>query len=703
MSRVTVGFLWHMHQPFYKDPLSNTYTMPWVRLHAIRGYYDMIKILGEYPSVRCTFNLVPCFLSQIIDYTRHGFRDTDFYLSLKTPGELSLDEKRLIVERFFRCNQDTMIKPLPRYLALLEKRGGPESAIDLKHFSDQDIVDLQVLFNLAWTGFTARKDEGIAELLKKGSSYSEADKLYLLNFHLDIMGKIIDLYKEALGAGQIEITTSPFYHPIGPLLMNVGYALRSMDTPLPKEPFSHPEDLRMQIERAVDFHARLFDTPPKGMWPAEGSVCPEMIELFSNNGIQWAATDEDILFGSIQQPRTGGLLHRPYSVTHGEHGLSMFFRDRPLSDRISFVYAKNKPLDAVDDFMHHLENIRRGAKGYDFEPFVSIILDGENPWEYYPDSGEGFLRGLYRSLSDHKEITTERFGAFLDEHPPNKNIAKLYTGSWINHDFAIWIGHEEDRKAWEYLAKTRKYVESKAENADELAWEEIYIAEGSDWCWWYGEEFSTENDADFDQLYRLHLQNCYKLHNDIYPPYLSQSIISPHDITPRKYPEGFIYPLVDGKISNFYEWRRAGWYVATSTTASMYRYDRAIQQIFYGFDPDNFYLRIDFATEMPDAQLRINVLSPQIRFFSISKHPEGLKLGAFDDVQAKGAPIGRIALDSVLEMTMPLAVFGSSPGEQIRFFIALMQGDMEIERHPATGVLTCDHPGPDFEREMWHV
>jgi alpha-amylase/alpha-mannosidase (GH57 family) len=252
-----------------------------------------------------------------------------------------------------------------------------------------------------------------------------------------------------------------------------------------------------------------------------------MVELLASNGIQWTATDEDILFSSLRQTRTGSLLYRPYRVVHGNAGVAMFFRDRQFSDQISFNYARNLPAQAVDDLMHHLQTICRAAKGYDSVPFVPIILDGENPWEYYPDGGEGFLRGVYERLSGSGDIGTSRFHEFLQEHPPRQTIRNLYTGSWINRNFRIWIGHEEDRRAWEYLARTRRYVEAKGQAAHPLAWEEILIAEGSDWFWWYGDEFTTENDEEFDRIFRGHLKNCYELHGDQPPEELSRSIITP--------------------------------------------------------------------------------------------------------------------------------------------------------------------------------
>lgn len=705
---VTVGFLWHMHQPYYKDPVAGTYLMPWVRLHAIRGYHDMIALLAEYPEIRCTFNLVPSLLAQLIDYTEAGARDGDFLLSLKSPSDLTWEEKKQIVSRFFMCNRQTMIAPFPRYLTLFKKRGRIKTADELdtaaREFSDQDLLDLQVLFNLTWTGFMARKDAGVADLIRKGRAYTESDKKYLLDNQIDIMGRIIPLYRKYLDEGRIEITTSPFYHPIGPLVMNVGYALRSLDTPLPDEPFSHPEDLKAQVEKAIAFHEKVFGERPSGMWPPEGSVCPEMMELLARNHIAWSASDEDILFGSIRQSRTGTGLYQPYRVSCGESDIAMFFRDKPLSDKVGFVYAKNTPSQSAADLMHNLENIFKAARGYDFDPFVSIILDGENPWEYYPDGGEGFLRGIYDRLSTTPGIRTSRFKEFLDLHPPRQTIANLYTGSWINHNFRIWIGHEEDRRAWECLARTRNYLESKAQNAHPLAWEEIFIAEGSDWYWWYGDEFNTESDEEFDRIFRLHLRNCYELHKDPPPAELFRSLITPHDITPLMMPVGFISPCIDGTVSHFYEWRKAGCYQPSGDSKSMYKQVQYVCAIYYGFDVEHLHVRMDFSTPVRDMVVFLHAVSPKTMNLRIPLDGKPMTLFSVEgDRMVPVRDIETVAYRTILEFSAPFEAFSAAPAQRMRFYLSLQKDDMEVERHPGTGVLSFPIPDKGYERVMWHV
>jgi hypothetical protein len=429
-----------------------------------------------------------------------------------------------------------------------------------------------------------------------------------------------------------------------------------------------------------------------------------MIELLSENGFAWTATDEDILFASIQQARTGDCLYQPYRVISGNTEIPMFFRDRALSDQISFVYAKNPPKQAVDDFMHHLGNICKAAKGYDFEPFVPIILDGENPWEYYPDGGERFLRGLYESLSESREIRTSRFTEFLTDNPPSRKITNLYTGSWINRNLRIWIGHEEDRKAWEHLARTRNYVDAKAGEADPLAWEEIYIAEGSDWFWWYGDEFNTVNDEEFDRIFRIHLRNCYEIHRDMPPAELFQSIITPHDITPLRMPEGFITPFVDGAVSHFFEWMKAGWYQPSAETKSMYHHVLFISSVYFGFDEDHLYLRVDFSAPVKGMVITLHIAHPEPLHLHIPLGSNRMTLYRYED----GRPLpvrdlSSVAYGSILELSIPFRDLSAMAGQRMRFYVSLLKDELEVERQPCSGLLSFTIPDKNYERVMWHV
>ena len=320
------------------------------------------------------------------------------------------------------------------------------------------------------------------------------------------MREIIPLHKKLLESGQVELTTTPFYHPILPLLLDKKLAREAMpDVKLPRFTGGYPEDAALHVRRALDFHTSLFGIRPRGMWPAEGSVCQPMIPLLAEHGIRWIGTDEEVLTHSTQgfisrdehgQVRNPEMLYRPYRVKEGERELSIVFRDHALSDMIGFHYQRSPGEDGAEDFIKQLHNIRQAIKPEE-TPLVSIILDGENCWEHYPHGGVPFLRGLYRRLTTTPGIRPVKLGDHLEKSPPRDTLPHLFAGSWIHHNFAIWIGHEEDNTAWDAIQRTREHVRGRTQQGRqpaeklERAWEEIYIAEGSDWFWWYGDDHSA--------------------------------------------------------------------------------------------------------------------------------------------------------------------------------------------------------------------
>ena len=494
MSILNIAFFWHMHQPYYRDPLSGEFSLPWVRLHALKGYYDVISLLEEYPAIHQTFNLVPSLLSQLSNYAREEGRDIFLEHTRKPAEELSPEEKKFILINFFMCNWETMVKPYPEYWTLLLKRGLklPEYRLDdlLHQFTTQDFRDLQVWFNLTWFGYRAReKKPSVRELLEKGRIFSEADKAALLTAQTEIIREVIPLYQSTRARGQVEITISPFYHPILPLLINSAHASRAMPQVSLPGSFIHPEDAEAQIRKAVDYYRDLFGTNPTGMWPSEGSVSPELIPIVQRAGIRWIASDEGILFKSLPGEASRASLYQPFRVRYGQAEIAMAFRDRNLSDLIGFTYSKNPPEASANDLLTHLRNIQKSLPG-DRDHLVLIALDGENPWEYYPDGGHGFLCRLYEKLSLDPTLKTVRMDEFLEGHASRETLNFLHTGSWIDQNFRIWIGSPEENQAWDCLQKTRAFLKNTSNKEpaaprekQQLAWEEIYVAEGSDWFW----------------------------------------------------------------------------------------------------------------------------------------------------------------------------------------------------------------------------
>ncbi len=752
-----------MHQPYYKDNLTNEVSLPWVRLHGIKDYLDMVKILEDFPNVHQTFNFVPSLLEQIEDYNK-GNEDKFLKISRKKSADLNDQEKVFILLNFFMANWDTMVKPYSRYYDLLEKRGkfiapGPMDKI-IKRFKEQDFLDLVVWFNLSWFDpIYKEKDEALKNIVKKGTYFSEEEKNVVLDKQLEILKQIIPYYKKAQENGQIEITTTPYYHPILPLLCNQEAAKEALpDLHLPKNKFKHPEDAQKQLELAVQNYQHNFGLKPRGLWPAEGSVSEEIVPLLIKNGINWIATDEGILFRSIHKERLENLLYKPYQLKREEGIANIIFRDRILSDLIGFVYSNWPAEAAVNDFIKRLYEIKQRLKTKEENFLVSIILDGENAWEYYSNDGRDFLLGLYQKLNEGKNFKLVTVSEFLKESPPKDNIEKLFAGSWINTNFAIWIGHEEKNTAWDYLSLARQdLAEFEQRNpqkreAIEKAWQEIYIAEGSDWNWWYGPDHSSGNDEEFDRLFRKHLANVYTLLGDKIPGYLEQPI-KVKDLIHQVEPTGLIKPIIDGKDTNYYEWLGAGYFDAAKTGGTMHQSQSLINRIWYGFDLKTIYLRVDFnPQDSPSYPLKEGANPQDSPSYPINPKgvapPIPLKEGAkegtnplfnnndnhkdllltFDfgglnlklevllfagELKAKllskesedkwqmVKEVNTLVFDKILEIALNLSDFKVKEKEIINFFVTLESQDFVLERCPLRGSIQIKIPTADYESYSW--
>jgi alpha-amylase/alpha-mannosidase (GH57 family) len=721
---LNVAFFWHMHQPYYRDPATGEYTLPWVRLHAVKGYYDMVSILEDYPDIRQNFNLVPSLLLQLKEYEGGKTRDLFREHSRKKAEDLTPDEKKFLLANFFMCNWETMVKPYPGYFALLAKRGFkvPEYRWEdiLSRYSPQDYRDLQVWFNLAWCGHRAREKKAVVgELLRKGRIFSEADKNALLDAHEEILREVIPFYRDFWQKGQAELTVSPFYHPILPLLIDTEHARRAMPNAQLPAPFSHPEDAASQIQRAVRFFEALFGERPAGMWPSEGSVSPELVPLAEKAGIRWMASDEGVLFRSLSGGFGRTHLYQPYRVCFEGAEVSMVFRDHNLSDLVGFTYARNPGEAGARDLLAHLENIGKSLPD-DGRRIVLIALDGENPWEAYPDGGREFLRRLYDRLSRHPSLRTVRVADFLNGSPPQETLPHLHTGSWIDQNFRIWIGSPEENHAWDCLRRTRDFLEGALSGdpslppaTKEAAWEEIFAAEGSDWFWWFGDDFTSDNDEEFDRLFRSHLGQVHRLLDAPVPDYLARPVAAPHEVRPSIEPIGFIAPTLDGRVTHFYEWREAGFFAARPAGGSMHQAEGFLQGIYYGFNLENLYFRIDPLLQSPNhlegVRFAIQILAPaefHLRF--PVRFPEGQKqlfeLAPGPSTAASpGKTLFTIRQDSIIELGVPFRELSCRPKEKIDFFLRVQKDDLEIERYPRSGYLAVVAPDRDYEEALWRV
>jgi len=507
-----------MHQPYYKNLLTDQTDFPWVRLHGTKDYLDMVKMLAGYPKIHQTFNLVPGLIEQIDDYIDGRVKDKFLEHSYKPAAGLSDQERSFILNNFFMINKEKVISWIPRYYELFLNKQANRS------FNTQDILDLQVWFNLAWIDPMFR--ENIPELHKitaKGRFFSEEDKRVVLKKQTEILEDIIPAYRDFMENGQVEVILSPFYHPILPLLQNTRIAREAnIKSTLPLAVFSYPQDARSQVELGIRLYKDKFGTAPAGMWPSEESVCEHIVPLFIESGIKWIVTDEGILFKSLRKKeRDTRLLYQPHLLKREEGELTVIFRDRNLSDLLGFVYPNWDAKDAVNDFMHHLDNIAQAFKNKDI--LIAIAMDGENAWEYYTNDGHDFLEMLYQRLSDSPDIRTVTVGEYLKEHPAKKEIHRLAAGSWIYGEFSKWINNPYKNRGWDYLAIARRQLQEMLDEGkpvSEMAWKQMRILEGSDWFWWLGEDYP----GYFDRLYRMHLRNFYALIDKEIPEYLNHPI-----------------------------------------------------------------------------------------------------------------------------------------------------------------------------------
>jgi alpha-amylase/alpha-mannosidase (GH57 family) len=706
---IRVALLWHMHQPSYKDPIDGSVALPWVRLHALKDYLGMVEMLRDFPKVRLTFNLVPSLVDQIEEYANGTAREPLLDLSLRPAATLSADERLLALQAFFVAHEQNLIGRFPRYAELLALRGPSKEEAALRsaaaRFSTQDVIDLQVLSKLAWFDRSWQEtDRVVRGLIVKARGFTEEDKQRLAERERVLVQAVIPAYRRAAAEGQAELCTSPYYHPILPLLCDSeAHHEASPGAPLPRR-FRHPEDAADQIERAIARHTAVFGAPPAGMWPSEGSVSEDVARLLAKAGIRWAASDEGVLERSTNRPihrdsrgtaHPLDLLYRPW-VRHTPDGdVHFLFRDRALSDLIGFSYSSLEPPAAAMDLLQRLLRIgeaweRRALPG---EPVVPIILDGENAWEYFRDGGRVFLSTLYRGLSEDPNLRavtmSEAVGSASAEPLP-----RVFAGSWIHANFDVWIGHADDRRAWDLLGEARDALgragPGTAGSDVARAWEIYRAACGSDWCWWYGEEHASENDVQFDRLYRRHLRAIHLLVDGSAPEALEEPLITTRPLEPRhSRPTGAITPVLDGRFTNPGEWVAAGVYRVPTLGATMQRGGGGVHAIRFGVGDEKLHILVEAVGALSDllAKMQVHVTfpGPTTWRYRIVGPVTNLTLDRAErtGVGWVSAPTdAKAAAQAVIECAIPLAELRRGPEREIAFRVVLVSGQIEVERYP---------------------
>ena len=637
-----VAIFWHQHQPLYfKDPQTGVYEKPWVRVHAAKDYVDMAAMLEDYPDIHVTFNLTPSLLRQILDISK-GARDL-YWVHTEIPADQLTDEQKAFIQaRFFDINPK-IIARFPRYQEIANARNR------WQEWDTQTWRDLQVLFNLAWTDPDWLAQEPLKSLVEKGRDFSEADKQVVLQEHLRLVREVIPVHKRLLEKGQIEVTTTPFYHPILPLLVDTNLARAAVpDVALPPR-FLHPEDAMAQLEKGIALYEQIFGRKPRGLWPAEGAVSQYIVPMVAKAGILWMASDEEVLarslgqtefardaMGNVKEPER---LYRPYIAHTSDWQVYVVFRDKVISDKVGFTYSGMDGEAAARDFVQRLLRIRQALKARNAQGafLVSVILDGENAWEHYPNDGKEFLHTMYRLLQEEQQKGTLRTVTpteFIAAHPDQPALKRLWSGSWVSPDFLTWIGEEEENRAWEYLKRVRDFVEEQKGRADEAtfakAMEYVYAAEGSDWFWWYGADQNSGDDRAFDRQFRQTLQQVYVTLGAPVPSFLKVPIIPEPSRPPDVSATGVMTPTIDG-VGSEEEWRPAGYYIVKEKAPAAAK--QVVRAFWYGFDARNMYVRVDatrpWEEVSPNARVGIYIKQPtatQAKFFPRASEASGAEI-----------------------------------------------------------------------------
>jgi alpha-amylase/alpha-mannosidase (GH57 family) len=713
LGKVNLAILWHMHQPQYRDPATGRYLLPWTRLHALKDYWGMVKILEEFPGVHATFNVVPLLAEQIEEYASGKFKEPWFEIATAPADSLSVAQKREILERGFQVNEN-FVNRWPRYAELLAmlQSGGAETCV--AHWSIREWRDLQVLSQLAWMDeeYLAH-DPAVSGISAKGRNYSEEDKETLREKQFELLAAVLPEYRLAASRGQIEISTTPYYHPILPLLCDTDIAqVANPHSPLPHPAFRRKEDAREQLLRARQFHERVFGGAPAGLWPSEGSVSDDALEIAMELGFKWFATDEGVL-GRTRNigfwrdaggyPENGSQLYTPWILKRGGMQMAGFFRDHYLSDLVGFVYSRMSPEAAAENLHGRIRAIAdRAEQGR--PATVSLILDGENAWEYYPGNGREFLRQFYRRIENDPDISPLTMSEAMTAARDVPLTEGIFPASWINANFDVWIGHAEDVRAWDLLRDARDTYEDASHNADAgrgpsqeqlaRAYNALLAAEGSDWNWWYGPEHASANDAEFDALYRKHLTEIYTALGQQAPNTLAHPIKHPLERSLRYPPTSYLSVTVDGRETSYFEWLGAGLYATESAGTTMHGRSLIFGDLHYGFGPEHLFLRVDPSAEamaeMQEFQVRLTFWDTRETRVTLTAHKgvfakPVVEQGGLCSLEAQKHV--ECAYGKILEVSVSRDVFDLRGRKELLLSVALWRGGLPVDALPLEGML----------------
>ena len=716
MKRVHLVVLWHMHQPQYRDPESGRYVLPWTRLHALKDYWGMVDVLRGFPNFHATFNVVPSLGRQLEGYANRSFNEPWFSLAFKNAEELTREDKAEIIARAFQVNQERLMSRWPRFVELFEWSRPAGGARALVSFTMRDWRDLQLLSQLAWMEESwFQTDDVVSRLATKGKDYTETDKSALRKVQLEFLGLVLPVYRDAAQRGQIEISTTPFYHPILPLICDSDIArVANPGTPLPRRAYRRPEDAREQLRLAREYHERVFGVKPAGVWPSEGSVSDMALTIAAEEGFQWFGTDEGVLGRTLNVaffrdgngiPANAERLYKSWRVQLGGNSIVGLFRDHHLSDLVGFVYSRMDAKTAAADLHSRMRHLGETVQG-DQPLTICLFLDGENAWEYYPGNGRAFLCEFYGRIQadqDFRALTASEAIAAASEIP---TITGIFPASWINANFDVWIGHAEDVAAWELLwdareayarafeARKQGRADAPTETALKEARESLLAAEGSDWCWWFGPEHSTANDAEFDALYRKHLTAIYLALGQVAPEELAKPIKHRPEHALQLAPRGLLNVTVDGRDTSYFEWLGAGLYSPERRGGSMHGRVFYLHELRYGFEEGRFCVRIDPFSEAlgelehPEFRITIGGEEEVTLVVNLERgHVQGFAVEKDLVCLLNPKLVAEAAFERVLEVAIHKDLINFKAQSKLRLGVALWHAGLPVDVLPAEGFL----------------
>lgn len=613
--KLSIAFIWHMHQPVYKSDQNGIYLMPWVRLRAVKDYLDMLLVMDKFPGLKLNFNLVPLLISSIYDYGYNNAHDIYSRLTITPVEELSDDEKEFILNHFFDANYQNMVLPNAEYKKLYDKRF-QSTELGINDFSPQEYSDIMAWFNLIWFDPMYKENDELKALFsKKNGEFTLADRIRIIELQRDIIKKIIPAYKQYQNEGKIEISTSPYFHPILPVLLDMKDVIEANpNTEYPELKSDMTEDAAYNVKRALDKFEEIFGKRPAGMWPSEQCISEKTLQLFMDAGVKWTISDEGVLEQTLKKEFVRdfrGYLEDPYDLCHSytyKHDgkqIGLLFRDAVLPNLIGFEYPHHDPVKAANDLYDRIKTTQRKLlNSPDKMHLLTIAMDGENCWENYRDDGHEFLDTLYRLIQEDENLETVCVSDYIDAvanlEPAGSTfeLDHLKAGSWINRDFLLWIGEPTKNLAWTYMDKARcdlkEYEKAHPDDPKlKLAYEEFYICQSSDWYWWYGEPNDSGQDDIFDHLFREHLKNIYKIIKKPVPAYLDAPLtefIEARSRYPKAAFDNFELTGRDDK-DHADKWELGGCIDIPAPPTMQEK--RFFNKICFGYDKDNLYLRFD--------------------------------------------------------------------------------------------------------------